>query len=259
MLLYRTLIRPIIDYGAIAYDNASTTSKQKLNLIQSKALRICCGAMTMTPVAALQIECGETPLELRRQELQLQYAAKLKASQDNPTKSITDDCWQNYKNYPDGRETFAMKTKKLSNIIGSCDVITQNEYSETPFWKQKELKVDNTLAEMINKKTDADETMKKLANDKVLEYRDSILIYTDASKRTDGRTGVSYRIPSLHIENRHRIEYDASIVYSWSCCHPTSSEKSKHFQESARCNDLHRLPWSNDLHWKRESQKHHRI
>ena len=87
-------------------------------------------AMTMTPVAALQIERGETPLELRRQELQLQYAAKLKASRDNPTKSITDDCWQNYKNYPDGRETFAMKTKKLSNIIGSCDVITQNEYSE---------------------------------------------------------------------------------------------------------------------------------
>ena len=104
-----------------------------------------------------------------------------------------------------------MKTKKLSNIIGSCDIITQNEYSETPFWKQKELKVDNTLADMINKETDTDETMKRLANDKVLEYRDSILVYTDASKRTDGRTGVSYRIPSLHIAKQHRFVNDASI------------------------------------------------
>ena len=98
-----------------------------------------------------------------------------------------------------------------SNIIGSWDVITQNEYSETPFWKQKALEVDNTLAEKINKETDADETMKRLDNDTVREYRDSILIYTDATKRTYGRTGVSYRIPSLHIENRHRFENNASI------------------------------------------------
>ena len=80
VMLYRTLIRSIIDYGCIAYDSATTSVKKQLNQIQSKALRICCGAMINTPVIALQIECGETSLELRRKELQLQYAAKLMAS-----------------------------------------------------------------------------------------------------------------------------------------------------------------------------------
>ena len=211
LLLYRTLIRSVIDYGAIAYDSASKTTKQMLNSIQSKALRICCGAMMMTPVAALQIECGETPLELRRQELQLQYATKPKASRDNPTKSITEDCWQNYVKYPDERETFAIKTKNLQNIIGNCDVITQNEYSDSPFWKQQELKVDNTLAEIMKKETNDAETKKRLANDKMLEYCNSVHVYTDASKRNDGRVGVSVQIPSLQVETRHRINNDASV------------------------------------------------
>ena len=124
-------------------------------------------------------------MELRRQELQLQYATKLKASRDNPTKSITEDCWQNYVKYPDERETFAIKTKNLQNIIGNCDVITQNEYSDIPFWKQQELIVDNTLAEIMKKETNDAETKKILANDKMLEYCSSVHVYTDASKRND--------------------------------------------------------------------------
>ena len=53
LTLYRTLIRSVVDYGSIAYDNASKTTKKLLDQSQSKALRICCGAMMMTPIAAM--------------------------------------------------------------------------------------------------------------------------------------------------------------------------------------------------------------
>ena len=46
---------------------------------------------------------------------------------------------------------------------------------------------------------------------KWLEYCSSVHVYTDASKRNDGRVGVSVQIPSLQIETRHRINNAASV------------------------------------------------
>jgi len=135
IMLYRSLIRSIIDYGAIAYDSASESSKRRLDQIQSKALRICCGAMIMTPVAALQVECGEMPLELRRKEQQLQYATKLEASHDNPTRSILIDCWQNHKKYPKGKEPFMVKTRDMHQIVQTTgEIILGNKQQIRPPW-----------------------------------------------------------------------------------------------------------------------------
>ena len=46
LIMYKALIRSILNYGAIAYDSASTSTKEKLDVIQGNALRICCCAMT---------------------------------------------------------------------------------------------------------------------------------------------------------------------------------------------------------------------
>jgi len=40
LLVYKALIRSLIDYGCTAYDSASQTIKSKLDSIQTKALRI---------------------------------------------------------------------------------------------------------------------------------------------------------------------------------------------------------------------------
>lgn len=69
MAIYRALIRSVLDYGAIAYDTATEPQKRRLDTIQYQALRIATGAMTSTSLAALQVETGETPLQLRRLEL----------------------------------------------------------------------------------------------------------------------------------------------------------------------------------------------
>jgi hypothetical protein len=69
MTVYRVLIRSLPDYGAGALDSACQTAKAMLDTVQCKALRICCGAMTGTALSALQNECGELPLALRRNKI----------------------------------------------------------------------------------------------------------------------------------------------------------------------------------------------
>jgi len=114
LIVYKALIRSIIDYGSIAYDTASSKVKAKLDVVQSKALRTCCGAMTGTPTSALQVECGQPPLEFRRHRMMADYSLKLHSVPDHPTSSTLDDCWRNhYGKYQPGRKPFAVKVKQI--------------------------------------------------------------------------------------------------------------------------------------------------
>ena len=75
--IYRAFIRSKLDYGSMAYNSASESAKKQLDTIQASALKICCGAIRGTPVAALQVVCGEMPLDIRRVEQSLKYSIKL--------------------------------------------------------------------------------------------------------------------------------------------------------------------------------------
>jgi len=65
-MIYRSLIRSILDYGAVALDSMSEYNKKKLDVIQMKALRIASGAICGTANSAIQVDMGEPPLQLRR-------------------------------------------------------------------------------------------------------------------------------------------------------------------------------------------------
>ncbi|XP_049883240.1 uncharacterized protein LOC126378842 [Pectinophora gossypiella] len=68
-LLYNALIRSLLDYGTFLLEPGSTVAFKKLDSIQSKALRLVSGAMKSSPINALQVECVDPPLQLRRQYL----------------------------------------------------------------------------------------------------------------------------------------------------------------------------------------------
>ena len=86
--IYQALIRSILHYGWKAYHSASSSILSQLDRVQSYALRICCGAMKCSPVSALQVECGEMPLDLRRESFQLKYAINIEAIKDNSASGI---------------------------------------------------------------------------------------------------------------------------------------------------------------------------
>lgn len=62
-------------------------------MIQSQALRLCCGAFKTTPVAALQVEMNEMPLDIRRNQIALTYWANLKGHKEShPTQKVLQPC-----------------------------------------------------------------------------------------------------------------------------------------------------------------------
>ncbi|XP_013178986.1 PREDICTED: uncharacterized protein LOC106126064 [Papilio xuthus] len=68
-LLYDAVIRSHFDYGGFLLDPCKKIALSKLDKIQSRCLRLITGAMRCSPVNALQVECLDPPLYLRRQFL----------------------------------------------------------------------------------------------------------------------------------------------------------------------------------------------
>lgn len=68
-LIYNAIIRSILDYASFLLFPLTKKDSKKLDLIQYKAHKIIIGAMNKSPANALQIECGDPPLHLRRQYL----------------------------------------------------------------------------------------------------------------------------------------------------------------------------------------------
>ena len=66
--IYTGLVRSVLEYGCV-YGSAANTSLKKIDNIQYQALSVCTGAIKTTPTAALQVEKGVMPLELRRVQL----------------------------------------------------------------------------------------------------------------------------------------------------------------------------------------------
>ena len=88
LLIYKALIRSLIDYGSIVYHLAAHYLLKKLDTLQCKSLRICTGAMKSTPLSSLQVECCEPPLKFRRERLILKYCTKIDAMYIHSTKNI---------------------------------------------------------------------------------------------------------------------------------------------------------------------------
>lgn len=68
-LFYNAFIRSVLDYGSFLLEPCNKAGLKKLDLIQSKSLRVITGTMKSSPINALQVECVDPPFSLRRQFL----------------------------------------------------------------------------------------------------------------------------------------------------------------------------------------------
>ena len=150
LTIYRALIRSLLDYGAEALDSASESVKSRFDVIQSKALRICCGAMNGTAVAALQSECGEPPLSIRRLKQQLKYSIKVKSMADHPSKNVLEDHWTNY--YGKNKQNNNVSIyNKVSEIINDMQV-EQIRVDKHPPWLLRSFDIDKSLSKSIKRR-----------------------------------------------------------------------------------------------------------
>jgi hypothetical protein len=144
LTVYRALIRSLLDYGAEALDSASQGALAKFDALQYRALKICCGAMHGTALEALQGECGELPLALRRRRQQLRYCIKVLSTPDHPASSILKDHWTNHY----GRHTpnIYAKVKDFFEIYGWKIPTVNLKPDADPPWSREPFSVDCSLS-----------------------------------------------------------------------------------------------------------------
>ena len=95
LVIYRVLIRPIIDYGFEVYLSSHQYVLKRMQIIQNSALRICCGAMKSSPICALQHFCNKHSITIRRLHTCLLYRCHAISIPNHPCRTRLDHTGKN--------------------------------------------------------------------------------------------------------------------------------------------------------------------
>ena len=149
--IYKAIIRSVLDYGDVAYSTASSNQLKKLQNVQSEALRLACGSAKGTPIMALQNECGELPLHLRRLNNSLKVGSKIISSKDHPAAEAMRDHWSNYCRASSAKQNSIFKrTEHFFSLI--TQPFESPFYQPTAPWLNKIIKVDLSLKKLNQQK-----------------------------------------------------------------------------------------------------------
>ena len=151
---------------------------------------LACGTWRSTPIAPMQVECGEMPLQCRRLAQQIRFAVKVKATEGHVAQSVFREHWTTvYGNYDDRNCPMAVKVDKYFQQRGDSDKVAAPEWARVPPWTVRLPLVDTDLTREPSKH-EQPFALATLARDKISMYGDRVHIYTDASKGRGGRVGI---------------------------------------------------------------------
>ena len=89
--IYKSMIRPILDYGSQILDGPENKAVEGLESIQNTCIRIATGALRTSPILPLLVETDINPLYMRRMDLSLRYCIKMQDRDDHPCQKLIDD------------------------------------------------------------------------------------------------------------------------------------------------------------------------
>ena len=156
----------------------------KLDPVHNQGLRLSLGAFRSSPVESLYVEAHEPPLEIRRENLALQYTIKRKANPGNPVYEVVfNPQYQNlYANKDSATDSFGIYCQKLlHNAKIGVGEIAINSIPDVPIWDSEPVTVDFTLSEFDESSTSSTD-FKSRFNEVKQKYLDFWHIYIDGSK-----------------------------------------------------------------------------
>lgn len=213
LCLYRCLIRSRFDYGCEAFRTASDAQLHRLDVVQNRCLRLCCGAFITTAANTLQQDCGEMPLWLRRKRCILRYTTKVSTNDSNPAVVITREDWRA------DRGAFEAGKEPANLVIR--DYLDQREavpvkasLPSAPPWHYTPPSTDDSLTKLISKRDNSGASMKALALEVIDRYAASLRIFTDGSKAEDsGRVAAAFYVEELEYGHVVRLS-DYSTIFA---------------------------------------------
>lgn len=211
-LMYNALIRSHIDYGSFMLEPCSKIFLKRLDLIQAKCLRLILGAMKSSPKNALQVECVEPPLFLRRQLLSDRFIFKVMSISSHPllprleslSLEISSNCYWTHKETPKFIKSF-LKIKDLSIPVFQSSV---NPLFSTNF---KALTFSPRV--ILNFGIDKDDLEANNNFNRLMEdWEGWLAMFTDASKSSPDRcVGAAVWIPKFGIVLNSKCPPQSSI------------------------------------------------
>ena len=200
--VYRATIRSVLDYGSEVIDLGCKQIADTYDKLQYQALKICYGGMKGTSASSLQVECGELPLDLRREKFMANHALRSIAIKNESVKTkyfISDG----RKSKSQARLHFKMKKRgettpyeKVESLL-PADLLgdIEEETPTIPPWRLRKPVIDTS-----NLSFAADNRLRMLvARERIEDLQECIVCYRDASKTTDNKAWIGIYIPKKNV------------------------------------------------------------
>ena len=209
--LYRSHVRSKLDYGCVVYGSARKSTLEALDRVQNAALRTCLGAFRTSPVLSLHVEAGELCLELRRQQLCLQYITKLRSNPGNPKFSCVFGTGfrRLFEAKPNFIATLGVRTRQ--NVLESGIILDSIAITSTPYvapWMMKAPDYQLSMHTLGSKSEVSPTVFQSKFNELLNQYDGYTRIFTDGSKI--GELVGAAALVSSRVHNK-RLPNNASI------------------------------------------------
>lgn len=214
LLLYKSLIRSVLEYGCQSLLTPDNNIFTKFNRIQYSALRFSLGLRTSTPIRALLAETKEPPLLIRFNFLTKKYILKCLSYSSHPVIPL----FSNFFYLPLNGKTYHIKHhfilyKAFACIRNHSNTI-YNSPNPLPYHFDYELQHFTPNINILEGLSIQNSSHPNNAFTKCFERNLSAshCFYTDGSKTQNGsHTGFSIFSPTLDIRFQAKINRHASI------------------------------------------------
>lgn len=186
-LLYNAIIRSHFDYGSFIFEPCNKIPLNNLNLLQAKCLRIIIGAMKSSPKNALQVECADPPLGLRRQYISDRFLFKISQYPSHPLFPKLDLLCQKISNSRYWANKDSTRLVKSYNKLKSLSLPMFQSPYDTFFRCDFEALIYSPSVILDAGIVKNDPNANSSFNEYVLrEFPQWLLMFTDASQPTKG-------------------------------------------------------------------------
>ena len=180
--LYLGYVRSAMEYALPLQSIASKAPTEALDRVQNQAIKLICGGMRSTPIAACEIEANIEPLDLRRNRAVLDGVERYRRFETNHPNRVLVDSWR-----PNKR----LKQNSPMDIVNQLeefhhlpqDRLQLRKYADIPPWTEIRYPIIRTslLNPLANKSTEPN-VLKSCALETIDSYPPSAIhAYTDGS------------------------------------------------------------------------------